>query len=142
MIDMDGKALHYSGTVLTFYLAPGHTAEGLMIVWEPAGVLIAGDYLSNIEFPFIEDNITSYRRTMSKIDRILRAHQVKWMVPGHGDIAYGMEEISSRKEVAIEYLDDLELARRGEPFPEAKYRQRYPDWNQLREMHLKQVLGS
>ena len=138
-IDMAGKALHYSGTVMTFYFAPGHTPEGLMIVWEPAGVLIAGDYLSDIEFPFVEDSIGTYRRTMSKVDRILRAHQVKWMIPGHGSVAHGTEEVQKRKTESLEYLDDLEATIAGDIFPENKYETRYQYWDSLKEIHEAQV---
>jgi glyoxylase-like metal-dependent hydrolase (beta-lactamase superfamily II) len=138
-IDMDGKALHYSGTVLTFYLAPGHTAEGMMIIWEPAGVLIAGDYLSDIEFPFIEDSLNSYRRTMSKVDRILRAHQINWMIPGHGSIAHGPAEVELRKDQALEYINDLEQSNNTNPFPTEKYKERYKFWNDLAETHKAQL---
>ncbi len=138
-IDMDGKALHYSGTVMTFYFAPGHTPEGLMIVWEPAGILIAGDYLSDIEFPFVEDSIKEYRRTMSKVDRILRAHQVKWMIPGHGSIAYETTEIKLRQQHSLEYLNDLEATANGSEFPESKYKERYRYWNAIKSIHQNQL---
>ena len=138
-IDMDGKALHYSGTVMTFYLAPGHTAEGMFIIWEPAGLFIAGDYLSDIEFPFIEDSITKYRRTMNKVDRILRAHQIKWMVPGHGSVAGAKDEIIVRRDNAIEYLDDLEAFQQGVEFPTEKYKSLYRHWSGLESTHINQL---
>jgi glyoxylase-like metal-dependent hydrolase (beta-lactamase superfamily II) len=138
-IDMDGKALHFSGTVMTFYFAPGHTAEGLMIVWEPAGVLVAGDYLSDIEFPFVEDSIKDYRRTMSKVDRILHAHQVNWMIPGHGTITYDKAEIQLRQQHSLEYLDDLLAAHNGSDFPESKYEERYQYWDAIKNIHQNQL---
>lgn len=41
------------GTRMAFYLAPGHTSDGLFIVVWQLGLCIVGDYLSNLEFPLI-----------------------------------------------------------------------------------------
>ncbi len=134
-IDQDGRALNYSGTVLTFYFAPGHTPEGMMIVYEPAGVLIAGDYLSDCEFPFIEDSVQKYYRTLSKVERILRSHTIRFMVPGHGSVAHTVEEIRKRKRESEEYLDDLSnLDMTAEQF-DAKYGSRYSNWYSIRKFH-------
>ena len=134
-IDKDGKSLHFSGTVLTFYLSPGHTPSGMMILFEPAGLWVAGDYLSDIEPPLIEDSITAYRRTMAKTERILRTHDVRFMVPGHGTVATTTEEIRQRRSESDEYLADLEAAISGAPFPEGKYRDRYRFQEGFREFH-------
>ena len=131
-IDQDGKSMHFAGTVLTFYQAPGHTAEGLFIVFEPAGVFVAGDYLSDVEPPLIEDDIKKYRRTMSKVDRILSLHQIQYLIPGHGSCALSAGEIVARKNAAIEYLDDIEKA--GD-FPLYKYLRRYGFREGLLDIH-------
>ena len=140
IISADGKALHFSGTVLTFYLAPGHTKEGMYILVDPVGVWIAGDYLSDMEFPFVEDGISAYRRTMAKTGRVLRLHDVRYMIPGHGTVAKSREQIVERRDHAIEYLDDLESAtHNGITFPESKYQVRYPFWDSLQENHQKNM---
>ena len=131
----DGKSMHFSGHVLTFYQAPGHTPDGLMIVCEPSGVLIAGDYLSDVEFPFVNDSFAGYRRTMAKIDRILHLHKPDLLIPGHGTICSGANEIKSRRDASLEYLDDLAATTGTVPFPIAKYRSRYPHWEGLRDEH-------
>lgn len=140
VIEKDGQARHYGGTVLTFYHAPGHTREGMMVVFEPAGVLIAGDYLSDVEFPLIEDSLSAYRKTMSKIDRIMRSHQIKWMIPGHGTVATSAAEIKLRQAQSIEYLDDLEQTlNTGSAFPVQKYAHRYQFWQGLQSVHQQQL---
>jgi hypothetical protein len=112
----------------------------MYIVYEPAGVWIAGDYLSEVEFPLVEDGIDTYRRTMAKTDRILRAHSIKWLIPGHGTVADSKEEILRRRDHAIEYLDDLEsLIESNIPFPIEKYRNRYPFWSGLEQWHQSQI---
>lgn len=140
VINQDGKSMHFDGTVLTFYFAPGHTAEGMYIVYEPAGVWIAGDYLSDVEFPLIEDDIDAYRLTMTKTDRILRAHLINWLIPGHGTVVDTKEEILRRRDHAIEYLDDFEKAiKSGSPFPTEKYRRRYTFWSRIEPWHRSQL---
>ncbi|MDX1409808.1 MAG: MBL fold metallo-hydrolase, partial [Saprospiraceae bacterium] len=136
VIATDGKAMHFSGTVLTFYLAPGHTPEGLYILVDPPGVWVAGDYLSDVEFPFVEESIAAFRRTMAKTDRILRLHAVEWLIPGHGSVATSRDEILRRRDEAVGYLDDLESVREGRSdFPVHKYRDRYPFWEALQRAH-------
>jgi hydroxyacylglutathione hydrolase len=140
VIDKDGKSMHFDGTVLTFYLAPGHTREGMYIVFEPAGAWISGDYLSDVEFPLIEDDIIAYRHTMAKTDRMLRAHGIKWLIPGHGTVANSEDEILLRRDHATEYLDDFALTiDKGEPFPIEKYRRRYLFWEGLQASHHAQI---
>ena len=139
VIDRDGKALHFDGTVLTFYFAPGHTAEGMYIIWEPAGLFVAGDYLSDVEFPFIEDGIENYRHTMNKVDRILNAHQIRWMVPGHGSVAYDIDDIKDRRDASLEYIGDLIAHKNGSDFLSDKYASRYEYWEGLRTIHEQQV---
>ena len=140
VIDKDGKSLHYSGNVLTFYLAPGHTAEGIMIMYEPAGVLIAGDYLSDVEFPLIEDSLSKYIRTLSKIDRILRSHQLRFMIPGHGSIASSTMEIKQRRDDAIDYIKDLQDKDLDPRVFEEKNARKYMFWEGLVSMHRTQTL--
>jgi glyoxylase-like metal-dependent hydrolase (beta-lactamase superfamily II) len=140
VIRLDGKATHFSGTVLTFYLAPGHTKEGLYTIVEPHGIWIAGDYLSDIEFPLIHDSVQEYRRTLEKTERILMQHNINHMVPGHGSIASTRDEILKRKHEAIEYLDDLESSvKNTTDFPEGKYMERYHFWSGMRSYHLENV---
>jgi len=135
-IDKDGKALHYSGNVATFYQAPGHTVDGMFIVFEPMGVLIAGDYLSDIEPPLIEHDLGAYRRTLAKVDRILRLHQIKYMVPGHGSVSTDTSEVLRRRDESIEYLDDLESAMNTQSiFPLDKYRSRYHYFGEFTKFH-------
>lgn len=136
VIANDGKARHYSGTVLTFYQARGHTAEGMYILVDPHGVWVAGDYLSDVEFPFVEESFDAYRKTMAKTERILRLHQVEYLIPGHGTVARSKEEMLRRRDHALEYLDDVEShVEQALPFPEEKYRRRYPFWSSLRRNH-------
>src|SRR5699024_5323086 len=63
VIEEDGQTLDLDTCILTFYQAPGHTSDGIFTVIEPFGIFLAGDYLSDVEFPFITSNYTDYVQT-------------------------------------------------------------------------------
>ncbi|MDU0200417.1 MBL fold metallo-hydrolase [Paenibacillus sp. MAH-36] len=107
VIQEDGQQLQLGETTLTFYLAPGHTADGLMTVVEPLGILIAGDYLSDFELPFIYDSAKAYSQTLDKSNRILEQHHVQLLVPGHGLATSDQGEMKRRVELAADYLERL-----------------------------------
>lgn len=89
--------------------APGHAA----VFFPDAGVLVAGDMLSDIEMPILDidmdDQLSSYR---AGLERLAAVEGVRWVVPGHGHIGDAAEY---RRRVAndLRYLDLLEA---GQPF--------------------------
>lgn len=107
VVSAEGQTLTRGGTTLTFYMAPGHTPDGLLTVIEPSGVLIAGDYLSNLEFPFLGDSSFAYTETLAKVEPILTRHCVHTLVPGHGSAATSAEEILTRRQRDLDYLHTL-----------------------------------
>lgn len=103
----DGQTLMIGQTKLTFYLANGHTSDGIFTIIEPVGIWIAGDYLSDVEFPFIYDHSVRYVETLQKTDDILNAHNVTCLIPGHGRVTSEVEEIIQRKERSLHYIQQL-----------------------------------
>lgn len=106
-IKQDGQIVKIGNTTLTFYLTAGHTNDGLYTIVEPLGIWIAGDYLSDFEFPFIYTSSYAYEKTLNKTDEILSKHNIKYLIPGHGMIAKTNEEILFRKENALHYIKEL-----------------------------------
>ncbi|TVX88092.1 MBL fold metallo-hydrolase [Paenibacillus agilis] len=106
-IDKDGQQLCVGDTTLTFYLAPGHTEDGVISVIEPLGIMIAGDYLSNFELPFIYQSAKAYKQTMEKAERIFAEHPIELLVPGHGQVTTDSIEMKRRLDVAADYLERL-----------------------------------
>jgi len=93
--------------------APGHAAVFL----PDAGVLMAGDMLSDIEIPLLDtdasDPLGDYRAGL----RLLAAVPgVRWLVPGHGHVA-GAAEFRQRLDADGRYLD---LLAAGEPFDDPR----------------------
>jgi glyoxylase-like metal-dependent hydrolase (beta-lactamase superfamily II) len=138
VVRTEGQQIHLDDITLTCYMAPGHTAEGMFTVVGPHQILIAGDYLSDVEFPLVED-IRAYRQTLMKLDQICATHEIRYMIPGHGTMATGPEGVFGRRAQTLEYLDDLEAVSDGKTFPESVYLRRYPAWNELQEWHAENL---
>jgi hydroxyacylglutathione hydrolase len=86
--------------------APGHTADGLAYVLLDQGVLVPGDYLSAMTYPFIggelEDTIETVRRLLDALER----HDLRWVVPGHGPTLTPQEAATVGK-ADLAYLEGL-----------------------------------
>ena len=90
------------------YQAPGHNDDAIVVVNRSRGILIAGDYLSNVEFPYVYDSVGRYRATLNLLEGLLTEPDIKLLVPGHGDATNDREEMAARLADARRYLDDLE----------------------------------
>ncbi|MBB5150266.1 MBL fold metallo-hydrolase [Ureibacillus thermosphaericus] len=110
LVKSDGEQLKIGNTTLTFYEAKGHTDDGIFVIVEPLGIWIAGDYLSDIEFPFIYSSSTDYMKTLEKTEAILSNHRINVLVPGHGHVARSTEEIQIRKHDSFQYIKSLKQA--------------------------------
>jgi glyoxylase-like metal-dependent hydrolase (beta-lactamase superfamily II) len=64
----------------------GHTSDGMAVLIPWAGVLVAGDYLSNIEIPMLSEggSVQDYLATLGRLRPLLAG--VEHVVPGHGPI--------------------------------------------------------
>ena len=105
--DHDGQRLALGASSLTFYKAPGHNPDGLLTVVEPHGVLLAGDYFSDIEFPYIYQSSTAYEATLGKLDPILEQHPIRVLVPGHGLPATDYPDMRRRQRDSFDYIRAL-----------------------------------
>lgn len=89
---------------ILFYHAPGHTGDSCFIISKEKRIMFAGDYLSDLEFPFVYYNIKAYMRSLELAGKLIRDLDIEYVVPGHGDIAKGLEEITDRINNDKEYL--------------------------------------
>lgn len=90
----DDEVLTIAGAEARALHLPGHSPEGLGLVIED--LLLAGDYLSPCEIPFIDD-ATAYRETLLRLLALLRG--VREVIPGHGP------RLSSGEAIAIATAD-------------------------------------
>jgi glyoxylase-like metal-dependent hydrolase (beta-lactamase superfamily II) len=103
----DGDAFEVGGTRLTFYTAYGHNPDGLFTIVEPLGLWIAGDYLSDLEFPYIYYSSAEYEATLSKLDGILERHAIRLLLPGHGEPTASVEEMRRRQRSDLAYIHSM-----------------------------------
>ena len=92
---------------LAMFHAPGHTGDSAFIISTAKKVMFAGDYLSDLEFPFVYFNTGAYRKSLDLAEKLVRDFAIEYLVPGHGDPAVGAGEITARIKADQEYLDAL-----------------------------------
>jgi hydroxyacylglutathione hydrolase len=95
------------------------------VIWH-IGLCIAGDYLSNVEFPFIYHSSVDYEATLDKLPAI---HDRNWftrLIPGHGDPALSINDWLQRRTESLAYIYALrESIATGIAFDEASLWDRY-----------------
>src|SRR3954447_20074163 len=79
-LPVPGK-LELGGQEIELYPAEGHTDDGMMLFARWCGVLVPGDYLSDVELPTWTDKAL-YRATLERLRRLVADAAV--VVPGHG----------------------------------------------------------
>ncbi|NCT92572.1 MBL fold metallo-hydrolase [Cellulomonas sp. APG4] len=90
--------------------SPGHAA----LLVEDAGVLVAGDMLSDLFIPMLDDArgdndpVADYRAGLDRLEEV--AGEVRVVVPGHGSVG-GADALRARIELDRAYLDALTTGR-------------------------------
>jgi glyoxylase-like metal-dependent hydrolase (beta-lactamase superfamily II) len=79
-LPVPGK-LELGGQEIELYPGEGHTDDGMMLFARWCGVLVPGDYLSDVELPTWSDKAL-YRTTLDRLRPLVEAAEV--VVPGHG----------------------------------------------------------
>jgi hydroxyacylglutathione hydrolase len=109
--------------------APGHAA----VLLPEAGVLIAGDMLSDVEIPLLDPRAAdSFGDYQAGLDLLAAVPAVRLVVPGHGHVG-DAAEFRRRVKADRDYLATLA---RGEDFSDPRLTQ---DW--LREAHEEHLAG-
>jgi hydroxyacylglutathione hydrolase len=93
--------------VETFPLV-GHTGDGTGFRIRDHGLLIVGDHLSPVEFPFAKSP-AGYRLTLAGLIETLREDPPEAVIPGHGP-PLGPEEALGIAEADLAYLRSLHAA--------------------------------
>ena len=145
VISKDAQSISTQNNNLTFYLAPGHTADGLITLLQPENYLFVGDYLSNIEFPFIADCPTKYLETLDKIEQIVQTKNIKLLVVGHGDCLHDnlrdKREMLERIEESRNYINYLFKNKEAKKLQEleSELSNKYPFFDSVKEHHEKNI---
>ncbi|WP_010094677.1 MBL fold metallo-hydrolase [Ornithinibacillus scapharcae] len=103
----NGESINIGDLSLTFYKAPGHTNDSLFTVIEPYGIFLSGDYLSDVEFPFIFGNYKDYVNTIERASYIINNFDINYHIPGHGSTTKVKQEMLNRINFSKDYLQQL-----------------------------------
>jgi glyoxylase-like metal-dependent hydrolase (beta-lactamase superfamily II) len=79
-----GTTFDCDGTSVLAIDAPGHVADGLAYFLPEPGILLAGDYLSPMTYPFVISSIAAAAATYARLLELIEAQRPRWVVPGHG----------------------------------------------------------
>jgi glyoxylase-like metal-dependent hydrolase (beta-lactamase superfamily II) len=93
-LPVPGK-LELGGEEIELHPGEGHTGDGMILFARWCGVLVAGDYLSDVELPTWSDK-PLYRKTLDRLRGLVADAEV--VVPGHG--------APMPRERALEILDE------------------------------------
>ena len=89
-----------------FYQAPGHTKDSIIVYNKSKETVIVGDYLSNIEFPFIYHSWKSYLDTLKIFQKIINENPITLLITGHGDYTTDKNEMIKRIEDSRSYIEE------------------------------------
>ena len=105
VVTESGQSIQIDNHELIFFLSPGHASDGLFTIIPKKNCWIAGDYLSNIEIPFVDFDIYGYEKTLIAAHKINEDFpNIDFLIPGHGDVAESHIDIKRRIENDLKYI--------------------------------------
>ena len=118
---------------LELHPAEGHTADGVAVFAPFCGVLVCGDYLSDVEIPTISagGSLSDYRSTLARLGGVVERAEA--VVPGHGS-PLSRERALEVLDEDVAYLDALELGKESVELPAGR------DTPRQRELHRSNLL--
>jgi hydroxyacylglutathione hydrolase len=117
---------------LELHPAEGHTADGMAVFAPWAGLLLCGDYLSDVEIPLIAraGSLADYRATLARLGALME--RAETVVPGHGS-PHDRERALRLLEEDVGYLAALERGEQDASLPTGR------DTSRQREIHADNV---
>jgi glyoxylase-like metal-dependent hydrolase (beta-lactamase superfamily II) len=105
-LPVPGK-LELGSAELELHAAEGHTSDGLAVMSRSTGVLVCGDYLSDVEIPSLGSggSLLDYRTTLDRLRPLVEAAET--VVPGHGG-PHDRDAAGRILEEDLRYLQALE----------------------------------
>jgi glyoxylase-like metal-dependent hydrolase (beta-lactamase superfamily II) len=117
---------------LELHPADGHTPDGTAILSRRMGLLMVGDYLSDVEIPWISPggSLNAYRATLARLAPLVEA--VETVVPGHGS-PHTRDAALRILDEDVDYLDALERGDERPALPKGR------DTVRQREIHAENL---
>jgi len=96
--------------------AEGHTEDGMALMARWCGLLVCGDYLSDVEIPTVVA-LGDYRSTLARLAPLVEAAEA--VVPGHGSLL-DRETALRVLDEDVAYLDALEAGEERPRLPDGR----------------------
>jgi len=110
IISHNGEKIHIDGYEMILYHAHGHVDDGIFLIIPKKHLWIVGDYLSNIEIPFVDHSFSQYVNTIETTKNIFHSFsELSLLIVGHGDHEVNRFKIKSRIDHDEKYLTLLGL---------------------------------
>ena len=103
-----GRAVELGEFVVETFPLVGHTPDGSGFRLRQLGLLVVGDHLSPVEFPFATSP-SAYRLTLAGLIELLHEDPPETVIPGHGP-PLTAEEALGVAEADLGYLRSLHVA--------------------------------
>ncbi len=107
VVSDDFQKIEIEGTEIVFCQAVGHNSDGIFTMIPSLGIFIAGDYLCEVEFPFIYVSGFLYLETLKKALKIIEQFEPEILIAGHGLFSKNKKEMFDRTKEAEKYINDL-----------------------------------
>jgi glyoxylase-like metal-dependent hydrolase (beta-lactamase superfamily II) len=117
---------------LELHPAEGHTSDGMALLAEPLGLLVVGDYLSDVEIPWIAEggSLEDYRATLARLGPLVE--RAATIVSGHG-APHTRDEALRLLDEDVDYLDAVERGEERGALPAGR------DTKAQREIHAENL---
>jgi glyoxylase-like metal-dependent hydrolase (beta-lactamase superfamily II) len=104
---------------LELHPTEGHTADGMAVFARSLGVLVVGDYLSDVEIPWISEggSLADYRATLARLAGLVE--EADTVVPGHGAV-HTRETALRLLGEDLAYLDALDRGDERQALPRGR----------------------
>jgi glyoxylase-like metal-dependent hydrolase (beta-lactamase superfamily II) len=104
---------------LELHPTEGHTPDGMALFETAQGVLVLGDYISDVEIPWISEggSLADYRATLARLAPLVE--RASTVVPGHG-AAHPRDTALRLLDEDVDYLDALERGEERPPLPDGR----------------------
>ncbi|MFD4820751.1 MBL fold metallo-hydrolase [Peribacillus butanolivorans] len=104
----DETIIATSDDSLLFLPIPGHAPDMMATFFLDRKLVIAGDVLSDKEFPFVLYSCNEYILSLEKMKRKIKEYDIHSLIPGHGKPIFNSQlEIIERIETDLDYLYQL-----------------------------------
>ena len=140
LVEGDFQQMKIAEVDFIFCQAAGHNADGIFTLIPSLGIFIAGDYLCDVEFPFIYTSGLEYLKTLDKAQRLLETYQPAILIAGHGNFSNHKKEMFERIKTARSYIESIiSSIKNKKPFDVNLLLQKYNFPQGMKNAHEKNV---